>query len=187
MREKIKNSKATTKVLSVVLAVVLWLVLEYTDNPQITRRIKNVDITFTGVDALKEKGLIPINLEKSSRIGVEVRGSRMGIIKAMSNITATADLSSVSVMGTRIENVNVETGVAGVYVEEDTNPTISVEIDEIGEKTIPVEIVYTGAEKNKQTIVVANAQKESVVLSGAKSELERIEKAVISIPSPWLK
>ena len=183
MGDKIKNSKATTKILSVVLAVILWLVLEYTDKPQITRRINNVDITFKGIDVLKEKGLIPVRLEKNSRIDIEVKGSRMGIIETMENVTASADLSSVSVKGTRIENVNVETGVAGVYVIGRGKPTVTVEIDEIGEKTVPVEVVHTGSEKNKQTIAVSGAEPDYITLSGAKSELEMIEKAVISIPA----
>ncbi len=183
MGDKIKNSKATTKILSVVLAVVLWLVLEYTDKPQMTRRINNVDITFKGIDVLKEKGLIPIKLEKNSQIDVEVKGSRMGIIETMANITASADLSSVSVKGTRIENVNVDTGVAGVYVMGRGNPTVTVEIDEIGEKTVPVEVVHSGSEKNKQTIAVSDAKPDYITLSGAKSELDMIEKAVISIPA----
>lgn len=181
MIEKLKNRKLTTRLFSVLLAIILWLFLIHTVNPQITQRVNNVQVTFKGLDVLKENGLIPVNIEKSCYVDVTIRGQRTGVIKALSEITAVADLSSVSVKGTRIENVNIDTGVAGVYVDGRGTPTITVEIDEIDVKTIPVEIVHTGSEKNKQTIAVSNTTQKQITLNGAKSELDTIEKAVVSI------
>lgn len=181
MLEKFKNNKFITQLFSVLIAIILWLFLIHTVNPQITQRVNNVPVTFKGLDALREKGLIPVDIDKSSYVDVTIRGQRTNVIKALAEITAVADLSSVSVKGTRIENVIVDTGVAGVYIDGRGTPTVSVELDELAEKTVPIEIIHNGTEKNKQTIAVSNSKLKSMTLNGAKTELDNIEKVVVNI------
>ncbi len=181
MADKVKNSRFPMKLFSVIMAIVLWLILTYTVNPTITQTVKNIPISFSGADTLASKGLVLINTSEIEKVDVKIRGARSSVIKALSTIRASVDVSDISTKGKSNRYASFDMGVTGVYAEGRNNALITVEVDELVEKNVPVRIVQNGADKNKSIIVESIPEFENLTIRGAKSELERAKEIVIEL------
>lgn len=179
MIEKVKKRRITMKLLSVILAIVVWLVLTYTVNPTITQQIKNVPVTFVGEDKLADRGLVLINKNDIDTVDIKVRGARSSVINALSLASAKMDVSDVTAMGTKTENVSFDLGVSGVSIIGRSNAVLTIQVDELVEKSVPVRI--ESAEKAKAAVIKSTPATDNVILRGAKSELEKLSEIVVPV------
>ena len=58
MGKKILDSRWLYAILSVLLAFVLWFYVGQEANPEVTNTLGHVQVTFTGLDKLEERGLM---------------------------------------------------------------------------------------------------------------------------------
>lgn len=72
MGKKILDSKALYIFVSIVLAVVLWFYVTSLDDNLNTKTIKNIPITFTGVDILEERNLMITSSPATTTVEVRV-------------------------------------------------------------------------------------------------------------------
>lgn len=181
MFEKIKGNKFAMKVTSVLLAVILWLILIYSVNPVISQQVKNVPVTIIGESELTVKGLALINKKEIGTASVKIRGERTSVIKSLSVISASVDISNINGTGEWTEYVSFDTGVAGVAVDGRNNTTVKVEVDELVRKKIPVRVQQVGSVKDKQTIIGSVPEASEMTVRGAKSELAELKEAVVTV------
>ncbi len=186
MADKVKNTRFSVKVFSVIVAIVLWLILTYTVNPTITQTVKNIPITFSGTDALAAKGLVLINTDNIEKVDVKIRGARSSVIKALSTIRASVDVSDIGTKGKSNRYASFDMGVTGVYAEGRNSALVAIEVDELVEKNIPVRVLQSGADKNKSIIAESVPEFDVLAVRGAKSELERVNEIVIEVDASEL-
>lgn len=180
MFEKLKSNKLAMKLISVLLAVILWLILIYSVNPVISQKVNNVEVTIHGEEELADKGYAVINKSDLGTASVKIRGERTSVIKALSTITANINIADINAVGKWTEYVSFDTGVAGVMVDGRSNATVMVEVDELVKKKIPVIVQQTGSEKDKQTIIGSEPANGEITVQGAKSELANL-KAIVAV------
>lgn len=181
MLDKLKNSKITARLISVVFAVAIWLALTYTVNPTITQTVKNVKISYIGENELTARGLVEDGNSRTQSVDVRIRGTRSAVINALATISAEVDLSDITSTGEKQRTVSIDTGTSGVSVVGRTGPKVSVTIEELVEKQIPLRIIQTGVEKNKRMIAGSSAEEKSLRIRGAKSEVAKIAAAAASV------
>lgn len=94
---KISREDLSWKILSLVLAMILWLFVINTQNPTQPQTIRNIPVTIKGLDALEAQGYVLKNEEeiKNQTFSVTIRGPRLEIDKVYNNnlITATLNLN----------------------------------------------------------------------------------------------
>ncbi len=180
MFEKLKSNKLMMKLISVIFAVIIWLILIYSVNPVISQQVNNVPVSISGEAELADRGFAVINKSDLGSVSVKIKGERTSVIKAMSVINANINLSNINDAGEWTQYVSFDTGVAGVMVDGRSNAVVKVKVDELVKKKIPVLTQQTGSEKDKNTIVASVPDKREITIQGAKSELAEL-KAIVAI------
>ncbi len=138
-------------------------------------------MTFTGESELAARGLVMTNKEEIDSVNVKIRGARSSVINAIATISARVDISDIASVGSKTESVVVELGTTGVSTVDRSEPSVTLQIDQLVDKEVPVRILQSGTEKNKQTIVASESDEARITFRGAKSELEKVRYALVSV------
>ena len=89
------------KIISVIVAIILWLYAVSELNPETTKTITDVPVEVINMDALNEKNLTLLD-DPVSSISIRIRGLVNDIRKVnISNLKAVLDLSEIDWTGTR--------------------------------------------------------------------------------------
>ena len=96
MVEKIKKPDFLLRVLSVFLAVLMWLYVSYAENPEMEIWFHGVTLTYINSEGLRDKNLIQVSSSSPETISLKVRGSRKALLSLSAHdISATVDLSGI--------------------------------------------------------------------------------------------
>lgn len=176
------------RILSIIIAVIIWFALSITQYPTISRSISNIPVTFSldGTQA-EEKGLSVLNKEgiEDISVDVEIKGMNYEIGGyTASDLIASVDLSSVTKEGTYELDIDVRSShpTDRVTITSITPATVSVSFDKITEKTIPVTVdapLVTAEEGYtlRDTTVTPN----ELTIEGPQNEIDKISKATIDL------
>ncbi|MBR1422054.1 MAG: hypothetical protein IJ571_01240 [Ruminococcus sp.] len=191
--EKVKNVRKhgndfVLRILSVIIAVIIWFALSITQYPTISRSISNIPVTFSldGTQA-EEKGLSVLNKEdiEDISVDVEIKGMNYEIGGyTASDLIASVDLSSVTKEGTYELDIDVRSShtTDRVTITSITPPTVSVSFDKITEKTVPVNVdaPLVTAEEG-YTLRDTTVTPDELTIEGPQNEIDKISKATIDL------
>lgn len=191
--EKVKKAKKENRhgadfglrILSIIIAVIIWFALSITQYPTINKTITNVPVVFSldGTQA-KEKGLSALNYKDIS-VDVEIKGMNYEIGNyTAADLVATVNLDDVTKEGTYDLDIDVKSShstdkVTVVSVNPDT---VSVEFDRLTTKTIPLtaEAPIISAEEG-YILKETTTSPSEITVEGPKNDLDNISKAVAQI------
>lgn len=165
------------KVLSLVLAIFLWLYVIIIVDPPITLTLDEIPIIQVG----KCKEDVAIVSESEKFLEIEITGSRKEIAEIKKeNITATVDLSKV--VGVGKTTVSVDVSVPYPYDEITTNPkTLSFVAEKVEKKIIDVEVETIGEIAEGFHLSDSFPHNKTIEVLGAASSINRIKKAVVML------
>lgn len=175
--KKVKRYRLRYLVLALVMAVMIWFWVAYATNTTITRTIHNMNVMYTGSTALHNNGLIIRSDMPTGDISVKLSGQRTDFLRLMDSIYVTADVSSITEPG----EYDIEGTVKASVFEVVGRNIVSVHvvIDEFEKKEIPVKIEQSGG--TEDSIVKSEPSLQYINAEGAKTELERIDGAYVSV------
>lgn len=113
MGKKILDSKALYVVLSILIAVSLWFYVTSTDMTNDSKPIKNIPVTFTGLDILEDRDLMIVS--ENPTVNITVQAAPIVLAKLTdSSVEVTANVSNINLEGkhTLVCNVNLPAGVS---------------------------------------------------------------------------
>lgn len=150
MFKKIKNSKWLYVVLSILMAIILWGYVIREANPDQTKTIKNISITFTGTDVLETRHLI-ISQGASQTMNLDIRAKLDVLAKLRrDNITLEVNVSKISEAGEYrllVEHTfppNIQTG--SVSIENDIDDLyLTFTVSKREAKEVPVKAEFVGS------------------------------------------
>lgn len=178
---KIKNN-LRLKLFSVILAILLWSFVIGYENPTINTQYSNIPIVLKNIDKVEEKGLT-IGGDKESTVNVTLRGQTNSFINVKSSdIKAEVDLSQYD-ENDKIFPIRFNVP-QGLSIVDKSTATAPITLEKIKSKEIKVEVKLEGkpAAEN-QVIEVAAYQPETIVVEGAESLIQSVEKAVAIVDS----
>ena len=162
--EKVKKAKKENRhgadfglrILSIIIAVIIWFALSITQYPTINKTITNVPVVFSldGTQA-KEKGLSALNYKDIS-VDVEIKGMNYEIGSyTAADLVATVNLDDVTKEGTYDLDIDVKSSHSTAEA-----PLISAEEGYILKETTtsPSEITVEGTKNDLDNISKAVAQ-----------------------------
>lgn len=179
--EVIKNSKLLLKILSGLIAVVLWFAITYTEDPQISQTLTGVNLEIKGEDVLNANGFAIVNKNGLPAISVVIRGSRSNVISALGEMYATVDVSSVKQSGKSVLSLSYSYPADRVVLEKAKVKEITVETEALVSREIPVKTEIINRDKNSGLIVKSVLKTETVTISGAQSDIYKIAYAKVKI------
>lgn len=172
--KNIKNSKLLLKILSGIIAIVLWFAITYTEDPAINQTLTGVKLEITGESTLNSNGFAIINKDDLPSISVVIRGNRSNVISALGEIYASVDVSSIRRAGTNTLPVSYSYPTGRVVLEKIKVGEVSVETEALISRDIPVKAEAVNREKNSGSLVRSVCKSETVTVSGAESSVYKI-------------
>lgn len=161
------QNKTFTKILSVVIALVLWVYVIGEVNPTTTQKLENIPVTLLNTENLASKGLVVLDGESFS-VTLTIEGKRADILSIdKENLLVTADLFGYGI-GENYIGVNVEVP-NGITLVEFKPTKLKVVIDELVTEAKPVKVNYIGTFSEGVEPGQVTMKPETVEIKGARS------------------
>ena len=172
------------KLLSVLLAFIIWSYVMVGTNPVRTKTINNVPVTVTNAAELRAKNLI-ID-ESSSKIPDKVSVIVSAGIDSHKFITsdslkATLNLADINETGEVTIQLSCNPSVSGASVKGISPSKIELTIDELVTKNVPVLAALEGEPRDDYYVGPPRLASDFVAITGAKNTIEKVTKAVCYI------
>lgn len=174
-----KNS--IMKLGSIILGIIIWVLVIYTENSNFETNINGIDIQVSGENTLISNNLVVINKEEIKDGAVKIRGKRSDIIESMGNVSANIDVSSITSPGTYDAKINYSVNSGALYITKRKKPTVSVEVERTKLKEFDVEIIQNDEFADEKIIVESVSELDKVSIEGAKTDIEKIKHAVLFV------
>lgn len=175
--ERSKITRNTTpKIVSILVALVLWLYVMGEVNPETDILLSNIKVQLLNQEELKNDGLVVINQEDYA-VDVKVSGRRNELYKiSQENIKVTADLRGFP---QGVNSIPLEISLPANVTIEDIKPQqIKVRLDKVVKRQKPVEVIEKGSaalgfESDEFTITPAE-----VLVEGPESKVNSVAKVI---------
>ena len=181
------KSKLPTALLSVAIALSLWLYVVTFVSPTTDKQFQNIPVSLQGETLLHERGLM-ITSKEIPAVDLHLEGNRTNINKlSNSNITVSADVSRIAEAGTHRLTITPlypgDVTNSAINVLSQTPSVITVEVEKRISKEVPVDVEYVGslqegymADKENKAL-----SHEVVAISGPQSVVDQISAAKITV------
>lgn len=190
MRKTLTNN-LLLKVVSLVVAVFVWLLVVNVDDPIITSQIPGVVVQVQNEAYIESGGKMSMIEEGENVVTVEVTGKR-SIVDNLSaeDLVATADLKQIVNMNTDPIMVPITVNCSKLKSENMVpNPrNLSVDIDEIMTQEYIVTVVSGEGQPAKgYEIGALSASPDKIKITGPQSLVRKIDKVVATVDATNLR
>lgn len=181
------KNKLLTALLSVVIALGLWLYVVTTVSPNSDKKFENIPVTLQSEVVLQERGLM-ITTTQLPTVSLHLEGNRADLNKLnSSNITIALDVSKIGTAGSH--SLTYTPAFPGdvpnnaFSVLNRTPGSITIEVEERISKAVPVDIQYAGTLSEDYMADKENKEMdfEQVNITGPKSAVDQIAMARIEV------
>lgn len=180
------KNKITSILLSVGIALGLWLYVTTSVSPNSSDTYYNIPVVMEGESVLNERGLM-ITSTSTTTVTLELAGTRLDLSKVNSgNITVKANLANIYDPGQKIlldYDISYPGDVAQNAFEVVSQSDVYVNVEKRVAKEIQVEILWTGTRSEDYLYDTENAQLDytTVNIVGPASVADQIDRAVIQV------
>ena len=183
--DKLRDSRIVYMIISLVIAILLWMYVEYTEQPDIEQSISRIPVTFTGCDELKNKGLVLTDGD-TSYVTIKIKGTRSVVSRITADdIIITSDLASISAAGEyqRSYSVTLPGSVSEneVTVVSKSPATVYLRISNLMTKTVDVRGTLEGEIADEYAAEEFVFDPAQVTVTGPQEIVEQVEYAYVVI------
>ncbi len=178
MKNRLMNNWGL-KLLSIVSAVILWMVVVSVDNPVRTVTFSNIPVEIINGSAITSEGMVYTVLDNTDVITIEVEARRQTELSA-SDFHAVANMQDIQLM--KYVPINITCSKPVESITTDT-PNLRISIEDEEEKVLPIVVRAAGTPGDGYVVDRVNtiASPESVRISGAASAVQRVSQAVVEV------
>lgn len=136
------ENKNVLKVISLIIAIFLWVYVMGEVNPETKEKISDIEVTFVNTDQLADEGLAVVH-NQDIKISAVIKGKRSVVNDTKkTGVTATVDVADAS-KGSNRGKVNLELP-SGVTLDTISDETIKYRVEDSVEVKKDVEIDFVG-------------------------------------------
>jgi YbbR domain-containing protein len=181
MKEKLTRN-ISLKILSLLLAVFLWVVILNVDDPVITDTIRNIEVTKVNEKALESKDKI-YEVVSGDTVDVKVKGKRSVIEKLRpTDFQAIADLSQLSVVyAVPIDVLPVTRYRDDVEIIKQETTTMKVSLENLVGQDFRIDVVEKGTVAEGYYLSEKKTSPNMIQVSGAESVINKISKVIVEV------
>ncbi len=181
--EKKWNDNLILKVLSVVMAILIWIVVVNIEDPSKTRTITGIKVEVENDTVITENNQV-YTITEGQLISVKVTGPRT-IVDSLraDDFVATADFKDLSVANSVPINVELKEyeNQQRVTINEKSNNTLRLEIEDLEEQTYHVQVKYTGTVAESYVVAETKLETEQVKVTAPESVHDSIKEVSVSV------
>jgi len=180
MREK-STRNIGLKILSLLLAVLLWIVILNIDDPPITETFENIPVTKVNENILKSKDQV-YEVVSGNTVSVKVKGKRT-IIESLktSDFEAIADLSQLSVVNAVSIDVRVPKYSNEIEIIYPDAFTMKVSLENRKTEQVRIDVVEKGTVAEGNYVAEKTSRPNIIQVSGAESVINKIKEVVVEV------
>lgn len=181
MKRKFLNN-LSLKILSVVCAIILWLVVMNISDYTMTVEIDDIPVTQINGDVLEELDQV-YDVEKGDTVDIIVKGRRSVVSKlSASDFKATADLSTMSITNTvqifvEPTNKNLEDDISITCIDN----TMSLILEDKVSAQLPVYVNAEGEPRKNYAVCEAVASPNIITIEGPRSAVDKVVAAETTV------
>lgn len=181
MKKKILNNLGL-KLLSVVIAIILWFVVVMTNNPKDSKEFRNIPVVLTNVELLTGENKVYEVLDNTDivRVTVEMPRDKMDQISE-SDIVAEADVSKLTEINTVPINCYVGNDSLNVSSVTCNRDVVRLSVEDKINRTFNIEIVPIGKPAEGYVIDDISSSLTRIQISGPRSVIEKVKKVVAEV------
>lgn len=174
------DKKITVIILSAVLAIMLWLYVITEQNPVINKDL-SLPIRLINTDTLLVNDLVLLD-DESFNVSIRLRGNK-NYLDSMNRTTVSAfvDLKEIRSKGLVELPIDITGIPLGVDIFWVSSNRLSLNIDNIISEMLPVTLKITGSTLNGTAAMTPFTNPSEIMVKGAESIIETINKAEVSI------
>lgn len=177
---RIMERNGVLKIVSVVIAIILWLYAVSELNPEVTRPLSDIEIQIENAEILENRGLTLVK-DPAARTSIRIRGLGNDVSRVnVDNIKAIIDLSKIEKEGTQQIALRID-GLTPREVRLDSIPEVSIEINKIIRKSILVDVDLYGQKPIDYYVHNPSLDPHSVTIVGAESLVNQVVKGGVQI------
>lgn len=173
MKKKIMDNLAL-KLLSIIVAFIIWLVIINITDPTVIKRFNNIPVDILNENVITSSNQV-YEVESGDKVDVTVKGKR-SFIEELSeeDFYASADLSKLSTVNTAGIQVKLNK-IAKENVELDwNNEVLRISLEEKDSQQFKVQITTEGELADSYVLGEITTQPIMIDVSGGKSKIRRI-------------
>lgn len=180
MKEKLTRNLGL-KVLSIILAVLLWLVITNVDDPIGPRTFRNVPVQILNENVITKLGQVyDITEGETINFTIEARRTILDDLSA-SDFVVTADFAHLSDVNAVSINISCPRYGDKVIVTDGKNQTMKVSLENISNKKYKVDVVQKGEPVEGYFVGKKTASPNQVRVSGPKSRIDKIKEIAVEV------
>ncbi|MGN1116337.1 MAG: YbbR-like domain-containing protein [Candidatus Ornithomonoglobus sp.] len=164
---------------SLIIAIIIWSLVTFTTDTEITKTIHDVDVSYVGEQALKERGFVVTGVGEGADLWIKLGGRRGDLINTIDRVRVELDVSAITASGETELEGTVKTYNSQVEVIKKSFTYVPVIAEEYKTKEIPIHVKQIGSYKNNP--VVSEPEFHTIEISGAKSEIDRIAEGCVTV------
>jgi YbbR domain-containing protein len=174
MKKKILNNLGL-KILSVVFAVLLWIIVLNVSDSLVTVKIEDIPVEILNEDVLDQLDKV-YYIQKGDTVDIVVKGKRSVVEKLTAkNFKATADLSQMSITNTvQIMVEATSTSVARDITITCVDNTMTLSLEEKITKQFPIKVNVTGSPKDGYAVGDISSTPNIITVEGPESAVDKI-------------
>ena len=181
MKKRLTNN-AGLKIVSVILAILLWLIVVNISNPTMTETYTGISVSVTDTDIVTNNGETYDIDDSSKTVSVTVTAKR-SVLESIKESDIQAEASMKNLMEGYLIPIDIKIdGYEGLYQSAVVKPVnLQVSIEETASNKFPVTVVTSGEVQDGYVIGSTTAKPSAITISGAKSVITSISKVVAKI------
>ncbi len=168
------------KILSIILAVLLWLAITNLENPITTKSFRDVQIQILNEDVIAKLGKVYV-IKENKTIDFTVSARRKVIEDlTQSDFSVTADFTNLTKMNAVKIEIKCLRYSNDVTFVKGNNEVMKIEMEDLIEKPFKVDVVQKG-EPAKGYYVYQKTASTILRVSGPKSKIDSIARIVVEV------
>ena len=173
---------------SIVIAVMLWTYVAYSENPDISDTVNNIPVEFVGQEALAESDLVVTNVS-NSKVSIEFTGKRNMVTKLSgSDISLTADLNEIVLNGGSAGQYQIQYTINfpdGVNESDFTYDAsvdyITVTVEKLVEKPVAIKGINDCSTAEGYQSEPMEFEPETIIVSGPEDAVNAVDAAQVTL------
>ncbi len=175
--KKKHDQKRFDIIISIVVAVILWIYVINIANPLTSATFRNIPVSITGEEQLNSNGRA-LAIKEAYTVTVDISGYRNDIKKITeADIALSIDVSNLAA-GSNSVTVNAVMP-AGIKLDNIDSKTVTVNVEEYVTESKPVEIVLSGAGSGEEATIIKSSLTQ-IGVSGAESIVQKVAQVRVS-------
>ncbi len=181
MKEKLLNNIGI-KILSVVAAVVLWVLVVNVDDYMVTKTVSGIAVTVKNEDTIRELNKV-YELDSDGTVSVVVKGPRSKVEGLTAqDFVATVDLEQLSITNAvQVTVVPKKSSLKSHLTVSCTTSQLNVKLENRKEVQLPITVITKGEPSEGYAVMGKTSAPNMITISGAESVVNRVKSVQVTV------